>query len=202
MICVRLSAFCPPSSVICLSVFVKATPDRLFSVLRLPFSVICFNIRVTISHYTILSTNFQAKSFLGPRLSILACTQARISYNEKWNEQKTLTVVACTQTRISYNFNTILSHHKAVVACTQTRISYNIRRKPAIYFSLWLALRHGSVIIRGQSYPLVFRLWLALRHGSVIMPQKNKPLPSGVVACTQARISYNNSHTWPVHTWL
>jgi len=54
---------------------------------------------------------------------------------------------------------------------------------------LWLALRHGSVIIAfGKSF-WVFQLWLALRHGSVIIAAAGL---AKVVACTQARISYNS----------
>ncbi len=37
------------------------------------------------------------------------------------------------------------------------------------YFSLWLALRHGSVIIDFYIVTVIILLWLALRHGSVII---------------------------------
>jgi len=34
---------------------------------------------------------------------------------------------------------------------------------------LWLALRHGSVIIDFYIVTVIILLWLALRHGSVII---------------------------------
>ena len=56
---------------------------------------------------------------------------------------------------------------------------------------LWLALRHGSVTMRQHNGNDSGRLWLALRHGSVTIPSRSRTCEPGVVACTQARISYN-----------
>ena len=56
-------------------------------------------------------------------------------------------VVACTQARISYNGVLDARGAADVVACTQARISYNLKNGMAKHSMLWLALRHGSVTI-------------------------------------------------------
>ena len=57
---------------------------------------------------------------------------------------------------------------------------------------LWLALRHGLVTIAAGRIHRFAGLWLALRHGLVTI-REWMPLRfnTGVVACSQAWISYN-----------
>ncbi len=56
---------------------------------------------------------------------VVACSQARISYNNAKIQERMCNVVACSQARISYNRNHFSHDQVHVVACSQARISYN-----------------------------------------------------------------------------
>ncbi len=121
----------------------------------------------------------------------MACSQARISYNEDricstrnrlWlalrhgsvtivrtvGDQIT-GVVACSQARISYNKSEITTAIMVVVACSQARISYNNCIRWEVEFTV-VACSQARI---SYNDPLFISGTLK------------------VVACSQARISYN-----------
>ena len=98
---------------------------------------------------------------------VVACTQARVSYNCQAESSILALVVACTQARVSYNRRFFACLRCRVVACTQARVSYNSLKSSTACVRLWLAHRHGSVTMTGCLYSYGGGLWLAHRHGSV-----------------------------------
>ena len=76
-------------------------------------------------------------------------------------------VVACTQARISYNA-LASGRHMVLLWLALRHGSVTMRRSAhRTMNTLWLALRHGSVTITMILEPKSNTLWLALRHGSV-----------------------------------